>query len=83
MFDDNRMQIKTIGKYRIELHTGTEQAEERSDCTVTCKFNGPLYGGSLHASEGDSGLYDDAENFIPVPESIIETIYAWAEKTGY
>jgi len=83
MFDDNVMQIKTLFGYRIELHTGTEQGEDRSDCTITKKFNGAMYGGSLDLLESHEGLYDDNEAFIPVRKSIIDQIFTWAESHGY
>ena len=83
MFDNNVMQIKTLGRYRVELHTGTEQGEERSDCTITTKFNGGEYGGSLALLESHEGLYNDREDFIAVPNNTITAIYQWAENHGY
>ena len=86
MFDNNVMTIETFGladEYRVELHTGTEQGDERSDCTITREWCGTTYGGSLQLFEGDGGLYDDCENFLKVDPVIISEIYEWAEDNGY
>ena len=86
MFDDNVMTIETFGQadeYRVELHTGTEDGEDRSDCTVTRKWNGAEYGGSLALLDGEGGLYDDREDFLKVDPVIISEIYEWAEDNGY
>lgn len=89
MFDNNVMQIHHINNFRIELHTGTEQGEERSDCTITIRTErepGDVYnefGASLQCLECDGGLYNDREDFYPVAAHIIDLIYKWAEDNGY
>ena len=88
MFDDNnRMQIKTLvslgRKYRIELHTGTENGDERSDCTITTKHNGTDYGGSMELLEAHEGLESFYGHHIPVPAIAINAISEWAYNHGY
>lgn len=91
MFDDNVMQTMTINGYHVELHTGTERGEERSDCTITIrpgKFKEPggvytEFGSSLECLNGDGGLYSIDDDFWPVAQFIRDQISAWADKHGY